>query len=99
MAKNEGKTIAIVSYITIIGWVIALIMNQSHKDKLASFHIRQTLLLYIAWVIFSWIPFLGWALSIILFIFWIIGLIGAINGEQKEVPILGKLAQDWFKGL
>jgi uncharacterized membrane protein len=99
MAKTDGKTIAIVSYITIIGWVVALIMNQSHKDKLASYHIRQTLLLYIAWVVLSWIPYIGVVLSIILFILWIIGLIGAINGEQKEIPILGKLAQDWFKGL
>ena len=38
---QEGKTIAIISYITIIGLIIAFIMNQSKKNSFASFHIRQ----------------------------------------------------------
>ena len=97
--NDQGKTIAILSYITIIGWIIALVMNTSEKSKLGSYHIRQTLLLYIFAVILSWIPILGWILGIVLFIFWIIGLVAAINGEKKEMPIVGKLAQQWFKGL
>ena len=32
-------------------------------------------------------------------IFWIMGLVSAVNGQEKEVPIIGPLAQDWFKGL
>ncbi|MBU1246103.1 MAG: hypothetical protein KKH88_04275 [Nanoarchaeota archaeon] len=97
--NDQGKTIAILSYITIIGWIIALIMNTTEKSKLGSYHIRQTLLLYIFAVILSWIPIVGWILGIVLFIFWILGLVGAINGEQKEMPIVGGLAQQWFKGL
>jgi len=97
--NDQGKVIAILSYITIIGWIIALIMNTSEKSKLGSYHIRQTLLLYIFAVILSWIPIVGWILGIVLFIFWILGLVAAINGEQKEMPIIGGLAQQWFKGL
>jgi uncharacterized membrane protein len=95
---SDGKTIAIISYITFIGWIIALIMNQDKKDDLARFHIRQSLLLMLASILGS-IPILGWIWGIFILVLWIMGLIAAINGEKKEVPLLGKLAQDWFKGL
>ena len=97
--KDQSKTVAIVSYITLIGWIIALILNQSKKTELGSFHIRQTLLIYIAWFIFWWIPVIGWLLILVLFVFWIMGLVYAIQGQQKEVPLIGGLAQKWFKGL
>ena len=98
--KDNGKNVAIISYITIIGWVIALIMNQDKKKtELGSFHIRQTLLIFIIGILASWIPIVGWVVSILVFILWIIGLIGAIKGEKKLVPLIGPLAQDWFKGL
>ncbi len=95
----DGKTKAIVAHITWIGWVIALVVNSSDKDELASFYIRQLLGLYLFSIVISFIPIVnifGW---IITFIFWIISLIGAINGEQKLIPLVGKLFQDWFKGL
>lgn len=95
--SNDGKMHAIVAHIGWIGWIIALILDKN-KDPLARFYIRQTLILYLA-VFLAIIPFVGWVISLAVFIFWILSLIGAINGEQKEVPLLGKLAQDWFKGL
>lgn len=95
----DGKTKAIVAHITWIGWVIALVINSSEKDELASFYIRQLLGLYLFSIVISFIPIVnifGWILT---FVFWIISLIGAINGEQKEIPWVGKLFQDWFKAL
>ena len=38
-------------------------------------------------------------LSLGLFIIWIIGLIGAINGEKKEIPLIGDWAQNVFSGI
>ena len=38
---GQGKTTAVVAYITIIGTIIAYFMNLEPKDRLASFHIRQ----------------------------------------------------------
>ena len=38
-----GKGIAIISHLWWIGWIIALIMNNSNKTELGSFYIRQTL--------------------------------------------------------
>ena len=49
---SEGKTMAIISYITFIGTLIAFIMNQNKKNSFASFHIRQAIgLLILAFVV------------------------------------------------
>lgn len=95
----DGKTKAIVAHIYWIGWVIALILNSSDKDELTSFYIRQLLGLFLLSLVLMFIPIIGWLANIIIFVFWIISLIGAINGEKKLVPVVGKLFQDWFKGL
>ena len=95
----DGKTKAIVAHITLIGWVIALVLNQNdQKDELASFYIRQTLGLLIFGIL-AVIPVVGLIIWLASFILWIISLIGAIGGEPKEVPLLGKYFQEWFKAL
>jgi uncharacterized membrane protein len=95
----DGKTKAIVAHITIIGWIIALVINSSEKDELASYYIRQLLGLYLLGIICSIIPVIGWIASIAVFVFWIMSLVGAIQGEMKETPLVGKYFQDWFKSL
>lgn len=95
----DGKTKAIVAHITWIGWLVALIINSSQKDEIASYYIRQLLGIYLFTLVISIIPvlnFIGWIIG---FIFWIMSLIGAVNGEMKETPIVGKYFQDWFKGI
>lgn len=95
----DGKTKAIVAHITWIGWVIALVVNSSEKDEITSFYIRQLLGIYLFSIVVSFIPvvnFVGWVITLV---FWIMSLIGAVNGEQKEVPFVGKLFQDWFKAI
>lgn len=98
MAKNDqGKLIAVLSYITIIGWIIALVLYlNDKKSKLGAFHLRQTLLLFIVGFVLSLIPIIGWILNIVVFVFWIMGLIYAIQGQEKEIPVIGKYAQEWF---
>ncbi len=101
----NGKTKAIVAHITIIGWIIALIVNNSEKDELASFYIRQTLGLFIIAAlssILTFIPLFGLLslpISIAVFILWIISLINAAGGKATPLPIVGGLFQDWFKSL
>ncbi len=95
----DGKTKAIVAHITFIGWIIALVINSSEKDEFASFYIRQLLGLYLLNLVLWIIPIVGWILNIVVFVFWIMSLIGSIQGEKKETPIVGKYFQEWFKGL
>lgn len=95
----DGKTKAIIAHITLIGWIIALIINMNEKDELASYYIRQLLGLYLTAIVLTLIPVIGWILSIVIFVFWIMSLIGAIQGEKKETPIIGKYFQEWFKSM
>ncbi len=104
--ETQGKTIAIISYITIIGLIIAFIMNNDKKDAYASYHIKQSLgiaLTAFALSAIGVIPILGWIISFLGIFFvlflWIMGLINAVSGKKKPVPILGKKFEEWFKGI
>jgi uncharacterized membrane protein len=101
---EEGKTMAIISYLTIIGTIIAYVMNKDKKNTFASFHIRQHIgitLLYLvnAFVIGKFSGTASWIVSIFILVLWFIGFIGAVQGQEKRVPLLGDMFQDWFKGI
>ena len=109
----DGKTISIISYFSLVGWIIAFVLFNNNKSKLAAFHIRQSLglmiaaiALYIVMFIFLFIPVLGWIISILIwvcmvgiFVLWIIGLVAAINGQEKPVPIIGAMIQNILAGI
>lgn len=100
---QEGKTMAIISYITWIGTLIAFVMNNEKHNSFAAFHIRQMVGLSLfslgISLISRYVGFAAGILGIGLFVLWIIGLIGAIKGEEKRVPLVGDLFQDWFKAI
>jgi uncharacterized membrane protein len=105
-SNSEGKNIAIISYITIIGLIIAFVMNNEKKNTFASYHIRQSLGLAISAIALSMIgiiPILGWIISFLGFFFvlflWIMGLINALNSKEKPLPVLGKKFEEWFKDV
>jgi uncharacterized membrane protein len=102
---QDGKMIAIISYITVIGTLIAFIMNQNKHNYFAAFHIRQAIGIFTVGLLVNFISrytnidFLDTILGIGVFILWIIGLIGAIKGEEKVVPLLGVQFQEWFRNI
>ena len=102
---KEGKTIAIISYLWIIGLIIAYIMNNDKKNSFASFHIRQMTGLVLLSLAISALRIVGIdglvasALWIAYVVLWFIGIFGAIQGEEKRVPLLGDQFQEWFKGI
>jgi uncharacterized membrane protein len=102
---EEGRQMAIISYITIIGLVIAFSMNVDKKNEFARFHIRQALGLGILFFTIS--LFIGyfdsWMISGSFYVFfivlWVFGLTNAIQSEHTPVPLLGDYFQDWFKNI
>lgn len=102
---NEGKTMAIISYLTIFGTLIAFIMNMNKKNSFASFHIRQMIGLNVLYFLNQYIIYkyiggtAGWIVGILLFVLWILGFMGATKGEEKEVPVVGAQFQEWFRGI
>ncbi|QCX01593.1 hypothetical protein FGM00_16295 [Aggregatimonas sangjinii] len=103
---EDAKKIAIISYVTIIGLVIAFVMNNDKKLDFANYHIRQSVGLFVTGLalgIVGVIPILGWIINIlgifVLLYMWVIALTNAMNGKQKPAPILGKKYEEWFKGI
>jgi uncharacterized membrane protein len=108
--RNFDKTMGIVAYMTLIGWVVALVINgnkQGEEKAFTAFHLRQMLGLIILSIainlgsaILMFIPFIGWlaqiSLFMMLFIFWLIAVVGASNGETKELPLIGGSIQSLF---
>ncbi|SHG89571.1 YtxH domain-containing protein [Winogradskyella jejuensis] len=95
---SDGKNIAIIAHITIIGWIISFIMHSGNKSELGAFYLRQTLGLFLL-AFLTWIPVVGWILAVVLFVAWIMSLIGSLSGEKKTTFLLGNQFQEWFKGL
>ena len=105
VAATEDKTVAILSYITLLGFIAAIFMHQSNKTQLGAFHLRQVLGLALtgaAGAICGVVPILGWIVWFLvvigLFVLWVIGLLSAVRGDMRPVPILGEHYQRWFAG-
>ncbi len=102
---EQNKNAAIVAYLTIIGTVIAIFMNNENKSAFASFHIRQALGIFLTFFALGYPVgyFDSWMISsafyIFFFILWIYGFMGALNNEEKKVPLLGDFYQNIFKSL
>jgi len=114
-SASEDRTVAILSYITIFGFIVAIIMHSSKKTALGSYHLRQVLGLIVAGFalsiaamitgfVLAFIPFIG---PVILMILWpvlmlgglvivIMGLLAALKGEMKPVPLLGEPIQKYL---
>lgn len=96
--SEKEKSNGIIAYVTIIGFIIAFVQNQEQKSEYVNYHLRQ--MIGIIACSFVWvIPFLGWILGLGVMVLWIMGIMGAMNGERKPVPILGDKFQEWFKSI
>lgn len=91
--ENE-KLVAILSWFFPIGLIWYFADAKMKKSDFAKFHVKQSLICAIASIVLSIIPFIGWLISLVL---WVIGLMSAIKGTKKLLPVIGKLAEKWFK--
>ena len=99
MSSNNGKIVAIVSYLTIIGWIIAFLLHMGNKSSLGAFHLRQALGLMLTFLVFSVIPMIGWILMLVLLVFWVLALVSALQGQKTPLPIIGDIYQKMFNVL
>ncbi|HIU52306.1 MAG TPA: hypothetical protein IAB70_06830 [Candidatus Merdicola faecigallinarum] len=83
----NAKTTSIIAYITWIGLIVAFCAGDREGAK---FHLNQALVIML-FTLLSVIPCIGWIWGIFMLVCWIMGLIAAINQEEKEVPLIGKI--------
>ena len=84
----NAKTTSIIAYITWIGLIVAFWAGD--REGAAKFHLNQALVIML-FTLLSVIPCIGWIWGIFMLVCWIMGLIAAINQEEKEVPLIGKI--------
>ena len=79
----DTKATSIVAYLTWIGLLLAILAGDKEGAK---FHINQALVILL-FSLLSIIPCLGWIWGIFMVVCWIMGLVAAINQEEKEVAL------------
>jgi len=99
--KEQGKTMAIVSYITIIGLAIAYFTNQGDKkNEFVSFHVGQSLRIWIFAIVLSIAVFILIMvtsislLSYLTYLPWVLAILGAINAmnlKDEKIPVIGDI--------
>lgn len=94
---DDGKLWAVLSYIFIL-WIFPLWVIKP-RNAFAVYHAKQGLGLFIVGIVVSlvaWIPIIGQLIWLVYVVFWILGLVNAIRGLQKPVPLLGTHFEQWF---
>jgi uncharacterized membrane protein len=88
---EKNKTMAILAYFI---FFIPL-LTDAKDSKFAKFHANQALVVWLLAVV-SWFltatffgAIIGLPLSLVAFVLWIIGLMNAVNGQMKRLPVIG----------
>ncbi len=86
----------------IVGWITGIVFLVLEKEnKFVRFHALQSILTFLplsilAWLL-RWIPFVGWALGVLVgiltAILWLILMLKAYSGEKYKLPIVGDIAE------
>ena len=98
---ENNKAMAVLAYLS---WLVLIPLFAAKESPFARFHVNQGLVLaiaeIIAWVVFgilSRIPLIGWLFAVIewlvslaCLVLAILGIVNAINGKAKDLPVIGK---------
>ncbi len=97
-AKGKNTGMAIVAYIV---FFIPL-LTEDKNDPFVKFHVKQGLVLFTTWIavgFLSLVPVIGWTLSpfmsLAMIALAVIGIVNAGKGLKKELPIIGKYADNF----
>ncbi len=92
---ENGKGLSVVAY---IGLLVLIPIFLANNNEFIRFHANQGLVLLIAGLIVNLlvqIPLVGWIVGLVggifCFVAMIIGIVNAVGGKAKELPLIGKL--------
>ena len=97
--KDTGKTVGILSYFTIIGWLVAYFaFHREEKTEVGSYQLRQTLLLHIVFMVVMFgLPFilgsiwtsegifsLSYFMRLLEIVFFVLWIVGLVGAINSE---------------
>lgn len=95
--NGNSKLWAVVSYITLVGWFIALFCRD-RSDRLVRQHLNQALILNVLSIganllnrIGGLFGTIGSVIGLVLLVFWVWGLIRAVKGSDEPLPFIGDI--------
>ena len=93
----DKKVIAVVSYITWIGWIAALLLRDK-SDSFVRRHLNNALILNLASLVAGILGRMGGILgmlsnilSLAIFVLLIIGIVYAVQGKESSLPLIGDI--------
>ena len=111
---EEGKAFAILSYaLGFVGIPFFLVPLIMRNNEFALYHSKQCLILALLIVagallalmmaatviLLVFAPLVWFAACIALWVGCVLGIMASSKGEKKSLPLIGRLADDWFKGI
>ena len=90
---DKNRALAVLSYMTIIGWLIALVLYGKDRSVYVRFHLRQSLGLFVSAMLLTFVPLIGWLIVVLLIIAWFYGVYSAITGHKFSIPMIGDFYQ------
>ncbi len=100
--EDDTKLFAFLGvFLTVIGFIIVYAMKKD--NKYAMYYGKQGLVLFIGWMavwvlamILFRIPIIGliiiWAMYLVMGLLWVLGMIYALSGKMKPIPVIGQFA-------
>ncbi|WP_055105138.1 DUF4870 domain-containing protein [Paenibacillus ihumii] len=102
----DPKVAGLLCYaLTFVTGIIFLVLEK--KSRFVKFHAMQSIvvfgLLTVANILFSWIPFIGPLVSLIVglltFVLWIVLMLMALQGKWFKLPYIGDFAEQQAKNF
>jgi uncharacterized membrane protein len=97
--RDQGRVVGILAYLWIPGWIIALVLNGQKRSPLGSYHLRQSLGIMLVVLVLIWVIRYKPIVVGIQLLASIYGIVSAARYEKAEIPVIGPVFQDIFKGL
>ena len=95
VVMKKSKSLAVLSYLNFLA-LAPLFM--SRQDETVKRHLKQGVFLLLCLIFLPYvliIPLLGWIIgavwAVLMVVIWMMGVISAITGREKSLPIIGKV--------
>lgn len=89
--KDKNTGMAVVAYILFF----VPLLTDAKNDPFVKYHVKQGLVLFLAWAVVSVVSMVIWILNILhlgLLVFFVLGILNALHGKEKPLPLIGQYA-------
>ncbi len=100
ISQSEGKKNTVMAVVAYILFFVPLLAEDSKNDSFVRYHVKQGLgffLACVAAIFIMMVPVIGWIAILPMYVFliicWITGILNALKGKEKPLPLIGKYAE------